>query len=107
MTTPSPSSLPMSSTGLADHRRRLDQIDNALLELLGRRIEIGRLVAEYKRDNDVPVMQPSRVEQVLDRVAADAIAHGLEPEFVRSLYRLIIDEMCRVEDEIVDASRRD
>lgn len=107
MTTPSPSSLPMSSTGLADHRRRLDQIDNALLELLGRRIEIGRLVAEYKRDNDVPVMQPSRVEQVLDRVAVDAIAHGLEPEFVRSLYRLIIDEMCRVEDEIVDASRRD
>ena len=105
--TTSPSSSPMSSTGLADHRQRLDQIDNALLELLGRRIDIGRQVAEYKRDNDVPVMQPSRVQEVLDRVVADAAAHQLDPEFVRALYRLIIDEMCRIEDEIVDASRRD
>ncbi len=97
----------MSSTRLADHRRHLDKIDGALLELLGRRIDIGRQVAEYKRDNAVPVMQPSRVQQVLDRVAADAAAHQLNPEFVRSLYQLIIDEMCRVEDEIVNASRRD
>jgi chorismate mutase len=96
------SSSPPSSGTLADHRHRLDEIDGALLELLGRRIDIGRRVAEYKRDNDVPVMQPSRVQQVLDRVAADAAGHHLDPEFVRSLYRLIIDEMCRVEDEIVD-----
>ncbi len=98
-------SLAPSSPTLADHRRRLDEIDGALLELLGRRIDIGRRVAEYKRDNDVPVMQPSRVQQVLDRVAADAAGHHLDPEFVRSLYRLIIDEMCRVEDEIVDDRR--
>ncbi len=99
--TSSSSPSPSPST-LADHRRRLDEIDGALLELLGRRIDIGRRVAEYKRDNDVPVMQPSRVEQVLDRVAADAAGHHLDTEFVRSLYRLIIDEMCRVEHEIVD-----
>ncbi|MGB5760883.1 MAG: chorismate mutase [Acidimicrobiales bacterium] len=93
------------SPHLADHRRQIDQIDASLLELLGRRIEIGRRVAEYKRDNDVPVMQPSRVQEVLDRVATDAVGHELDPGFVRAMYRLIIDEMCRVEDEIVHGHR--
>ncbi len=90
--------------GLGQFRSELDVLDHTLIEVLGRRIEIGRKVGHYKAEHDIPVMQHGRVDQVLDRNATAGAAVGLDPTFVKRLYQLIIDEMCRVEDEIVAAA---
>jgi chorismate mutase len=88
---------------LDDFRKEIDRIDAALLDALGRRLAICAEVAHFKRAQGIPMMQPSRVEAVKDRVAALAAAHGLRPEFVRELYGQIIAEACRLEDDIIDA----
>ena len=90
--------------GLGQFRSELDVLDHTLIEILGRRIEIGRKVGHYKAEHDIPVMQHGRVDHVLDRNAAAGAVVGLDPTFVKRLYQLIIDEMCRVEDEIVAAA---
>lgn len=87
--------------GLAQFRTELDGIDRHLIELVGRRIEIGRLVGHYKAEHNIPVMQHGRVDEVLERNATAGAAVGLDSAFVKQLYQLIIDEMCRVEDDIV------
>ncbi len=83
-------------------RAELDRIDPQLIELLGRRFEIARLVAGVKATNDIPVMQHDRVRVVKERNARLGSEAGLDPAFVERLFGLIIDEMCRVEDAIVD-----
>ena len=95
-----------SGQGLAPFRAELDVLDHSLIELIGRRIEIGRLVGHYKAEHSIPVMQHGRVDEVLERNATAGSAVGLEPTFVKQLYQLIIDEMCRVEDDIVTAADR-
>ena len=50
-------------------------------------------------------MQPARVEQVKDRCADKAAQRAVDPDFMRSLYSLIIDETCRIEDEIIQNGR--
>jgi chorismate mutase len=82
-------------------RGELDAIDAALVDALGRRLELCRRIAAYKREHGVPMMQPHRVELVKRRCAALGEQRGLAGRFVSELYTLIIDEACRVEDDII------
>lgn len=87
---------------LVRFRSQLNEIDESIVELLGKRYAVCRSVADFKRENGIPMMQPSRVAEVKERCAKLAELHGVNPEFARRLYGLIIDEACRLEDEIID-----
>ncbi len=86
---------------LQHHREKIDEIDEQLVDLLGQRYNVCRQVGEYKRANGLPMMQSSRVHAVTERSAAIGAEHSLEPSFVRTLYKLIIDEACRLEENII------
>ena len=87
---------------LSKYRVRLNEIDEGLIKLLGDRFEIIRAVGEYKKAEDIPMMQSKRVEEVKDRCATMGLEYDLDPQFVKSIWRLIIDEACRIEDIIID-----
>lgn len=89
-------------SGLEGFRARLDVIDEEWIKLLGKRMQVCREVAQYKREHGVPMMQSARVEAVKARCASLAINHNVDPDFVRNVYAMIIDETCRIEDEIID-----
>ena len=86
-------------------RARLDRIDESLLDLLRRRIECCVEIAHVKRENGVPMMQPHRIGLVQRRAACYGKEHGLNLDFLRRVYDLIIDETCRVEDLVINDDR--
>ena len=88
---------------LDEFRHQIDDLDRQLVDLVGRRYEICRQVAELKRTQGIPMMQSGRVEQVKARVAELGARRGVNPDLLRQLYALIIGEACRLEDEIIDA----
>ncbi|HWN69592.1 MAG TPA: chorismate mutase family protein [Haliangium sp.] len=90
---------------LTRYRRDLDAIDTSLIDILVQRFDLCRRIAEYKREQQLPMMQPHRVEHVKQRCAAMAAEYGMDTGFVIRLYTLIIDEACRLEDDIIDAGR--
>jgi len=91
-------------SGLDPFRRRLDEIDDQIARLLGERFEICREIALYKREHDVPMMQPGRVEEVRARYLARGAEVDLPAEFTGELFELIIAATCRMEDELIAAS---
>jgi chorismate mutase len=88
---------------LEDLRRRLDGIDERLLECLRDRISCCVEIGELKRLHDIAMMQPQRIEVVQQRAAAFGAEHGIDAEFLRRLYELIIAETCRIEDLVIAA----
>ena len=74
---------------LNDYRREIDDIDAQLLELFARRMDVAAAIAEYKKENALPVSDPSRERQKLLDVAEMA------PEALRdyavSLYSLLFE----------------
>ena len=82
-------------------RAQLGEIDMALLEQLKLRLECCVEIAAVKKANGVPMMQPHRIDIVQERAARFAREHGIDPDFLRSLYALIIDETCRIEDRVI------
>lgn len=88
---------------LENLRSKLDAIDRQLLENLRDRIRCCVEIAAFKRENDVPMMQPHRIEIVQRRAAEYGRAHGVDETFLLSLYEIIIEETCRVEDLVIGA----
>jgi chorismate mutase len=76
---------------LSDWRRRIDEIDEKLVELLNERskcaLEIGRL----KQEANMPLYQPERENAVLAN-AEDNNRGPLSDAAIRRLFERIIDE---------------
>jgi chorismate mutase len=82
-------------------RAQLDALDQVLLDTLRDRIRCCVRIAEVKRRDSVPMMQPHRIATVQKRAASYAGEHGIDATFLHRLYELIIDETCRVEDLVI------
>jgi chorismate mutase-like protein len=91
-----------STEGLEPFRRRLDEIDESIAQLLGERLDICREVAVYKSEHEIPMMQPDRVKIVRERYLARGAEVGLPQEFTSQLFELLIATTCRLEDELMD-----
>ena len=89
--------------GLDPYRRRLDLLDEDIARLLGERFEVCRKIALYKREHAITMMQPERVAEVRSRYIARGGEVGLPPDFVESLFELLIAATCRMEDELIGA----
>ncbi len=90
--------------GLEPYRRRLDELDETIAKALGERFEICRQIAFFKREHGIPMMQPSRVEQVRERYLARGADLDLPADFTGSLFELLIGATCKMEDELMAAA---
>lgn len=91
------------NAGLEPYRRRLDRLDDEIARLLGERFEVCREIARYKRANDIPMMQPDRVDAVRERYLARGAEANLPEEFSAGLFELLIAATCKEEDELMEA----
>ncbi len=90
-------------SGLAPFRRRLDELDERIVRLLGARFDVCREVADYKRAHAVPMMQSDRVAAVRGRYRGLGREAKLPADFTEELFELLIAATCRLEDELMDA----
>ena len=70
-------------------RQQIDQIDDDLVALFVRRMEIAAQIADYKKQNELPIFVPVREQKKLEDVAAKA---GPEmAEYTRRLYSTLFE----------------
>lgn len=55
-----------------DLRNKIDSIDNQLVDLLKERLSIAAEIAEYKKENNLPVLDRSRERELLNKVSQKA-----------------------------------
>lgn len=60
---------------LDDLRKEINDIDGQMLQLFLKRMEICKSVALYKKENDLPIMQEGREQQIIDNVRAASPEH--------------------------------
>lgn len=74
---------------LRDLRDQIDDIDDELVKLFVKRMEISALVADYKKEHHMPIHVPAREREILQEVAQKA---GPEMEnYARVLYSMIFE----------------
>ena len=81
---------------IEDWRRRIDEIDRQLVELLNERSQCAAEIGRIKQKANLPVYQPEREKEVLAN--AEGHNHGPLPDTaIRRLFERILDEARSVE----------
>ena len=76
---------------LSDWRRRIDELDRKLVELLNERSQCALEIGKLKQRENVPLYQPEREKEVLQN--AEKNNRGpLSDAAIRRLFERIIDE---------------
>jgi chorismate mutase len=76
---------------LSDWRRRIDEIDRKLVELLNERSRCALEIGKLKQAENIPLYQPEREKEVLEN-AERTNTGPLTDAAVRRLFERIIDE---------------
>lgn len=85
----------VSSPTLDDLRRRIDEIDDELLEVIARRMSVSGEIGAYKRLNGMPVVQPDRYNALMSRRIKAGTDIGLSENFMRRLLAALHEESVR------------
>src|SRR5918996_5385600 len=94
----------MSDENLTNLRKRLDDIDAVLVSALGERARLAREIAAVKIDGDGPVRDIDRETALLQHRSAFGERLGLDPGFVRRIFREILDDSVRRQHEALQPS---
>jgi chorismate mutase len=76
---------------LADWRRRIDEIDKKLVQLLNERSQCALEIGKLKQAANIPLYQPERENEVLANAEANN-SGPLTDAAIRRLFERIIDE---------------
>jgi len=91
---------------LAGLRGEIDDIDSELIQLLARRMEVSAQIGEYKKQNNVTVVQMDRWKKILaDHVAVGGDL-GLPPELITAVFDAIhqasIEQQSRILEDWIN-----
>ncbi|HZS99273.1 MAG TPA: chorismate mutase [Terriglobales bacterium] len=87
---------------IADWRKKIDEIDQQLVEILNRRAQAAQEIGRLKRQAEMPIYEPDRERVVLAQVQ-EANRGPLHHRHLIQIYERIMDVMRNVQkDEIVE-----
>ena len=82
---------------LASLREEIDQLDEQLWEVVGKRADVVRQIGEWKRLHGEQVVQPERWQEVLQHCQSIADQYGLSEAVVQEVMEAIHNESVRIE----------
>ena len=82
---------------LASLREEIDQLDEQLWEVIGKRADVVRQIGEWKRLHGEQVVQPERWQEVLQHCQSIADKYGLSEAVVQEVMEAIHNESVRIE----------
>lgn len=81
---------------IADWRKRIDEIDERLVEIISERAKAANAIGELKRQVEMPVYEPQREQRVFDNVRR--LNRGPLPDRdLLQIYERIMDVMRKLQ----------
>lgn len=92
----------VTTEGIHELRKQIDELDNNLMELLSKRMRVCREIGQYKKEHNMTVLQTSRYNEILDKRSAQGSLCGMDPSFIKEVFEAIHEESVRQQMEIIN-----
>ncbi len=92
---------PSECQNITDVRNEIDNIDNAIISLLGERFKYVKEVVKYKEKTTDGIEATDRKKAVLERRRKMAEERGLNPDVIEDIYKKLIQYFISEEKKIV------
>lgn len=92
----------VTTEGIVQLRKQIDELDNQLMELLSKRMRVCREIGQYKKEHNMTVLQTTRYNEILDKRGAQGSLCGMDADFVKRVFEEIHEESVRQQMEIIN-----
>jgi len=88
---------------LSNLRAQIDIIDNQLIDILGKRMQVSDGIGVLKKQRNVAVLQTNRWNAILGKMILEGEAKGLSEEFVLKMFKAIHQESINHQEKIINS----
>ncbi len=88
-------------TELEEYRKEIDAIDELIIQQMAQRFQISRKIGNYKKRNNLLVLQMSRWENILEQRVKIGTAMGISNDFMTALLKLVHEESINQQTEVM------
>jgi len=83
-------------------REKIDQLDDDIMHKLAERMKISEKIGQYKKENNVTILQVSRWEEIIHTRVAMALAMGISENFSKEFLKLIHNESIQIQTKVMN-----
>jgi chorismate mutase len=83
-------------------RQQINHLDDELMQILGQRMKIAEKIGQYKKDNNITILQTNRWNQILERAFAKGEKLGLSKEFITKYFDAVHMESINHQNKIMN-----
>jgi chorismate mutase len=84
-------------------RQQINHLDDELLQLLGQRMKIADKIGEFKRNNNITILQTNRWNEILERAYQKGDVLGLTREFITKYFDAVHMESINHQNRIMNS----
>ena len=67
-------------------RQQINHLDDELMQILGQRMKVSEKIAQYKKENNITILQTNRWNEILEAAFAKGEKLGLSKEFITKYF---------------------
>jgi len=84
-------------------RQQINHLDDELMQILGQRMKIADKIGQYKKENNITILQTNRWNEILERASAKGEKIGLSKEFITKYFDAVHMESINHQKKVMDA----
>jgi chorismate mutase len=83
-------------------RQQINHLDDELMQILSQRMKIAEKIGQYKKDNNITILQTGRWNEILERGIKEGVKKGLSKEFVEQYLDAVHMESINHQKKVLD-----
>jgi chorismate mutase len=84
-------------------RQQINHLDDELMQILSHRMKVAERIGQYKKDNNITILQTNRWNEILDRVVKQGENLGLSNEFITKYFDAVHMESINHQKKVLDS----
>jgi len=84
-------------------RAQINHLDDELMQLLGQRMKVAQKIGQYKKDNNITILQTNRWNEILERAIANGTKLGLSEDFITKYLDTVHMESINIQNKVMNS----
>ena len=84
-------------------RHQINHLDDELMQILSQRMKIAEKIGQYKKENNITILQTNRWNEIIEKAFAKAEKIGLSKEFITKYFDAVHMESINHQKKVLDS----
>ena len=84
-------------------RQQINQLDDELMQILGHRMKVSEKIGQYKKENNITILQTNRWNSILERAFQKGDKLGLSKEFITKYFDAVHMESINHQNKVMNS----